>query len=165
MTNPYAAPNADADAPSGHVEPEHPVAGPPPEPLTIADGDELVTIYTTNDVVEAEMLQQLLLAEGIPTPAFPRMTGAQVGLGWMAMPQLIRVPASREEDARELLEKLLEEQRSTARIEDDEYEPPVPSRRHATAKTALAIFVLGPMLIGLLVSLLAVLVSFFRTSY
>jgi hypothetical protein len=105
MPNPYAAPETKVVP---DAEPEvHPTANPPAAPPSIARGDRYVTVYSTSDLVLAEMLDAMLNGEGIPTPGFSKVTGAQMGAGWMAGSHAIRVPSEREPEAHALIESFL----------------------------------------------------------
>jgi hypothetical protein len=155
MSNPYSAPATESEPAKESSEPVHPVAGPPLKPLPIAEGDNLVTVYSTSDAAEADMLSQFLLAEGIPTPIYPRMTGAQIGLGAMAVSHPIRVPQSKEAEARELVELFLEGSPDALPPEAGEEEPiPQPFRPKSNTRAFFVFFVVPVLAIIMFAAIL-----------
>jgi hypothetical protein len=129
-------------------EPEHPVAGPLPEPPRIPDNDRFVTVYSTQDVVLAEMLDQMLRAEGIPTPTFRRNGGAHLGGGALLIDQLIRVPSSQKEQARELIDAFVQGTPNELDEVDDDL-PPQPTRSRSGLRSFL-LYVAFPVLAAFL---------------
>ncbi len=152
MPNPYAPP--DVEPIPDRLEPEHPVAGPPGPRPVIRPGDEFVTLYATGDIVEAEMITNLLESEGIATPGFNRLTPAAMGLGISAViDHVIRVPASRREEARELLDAWHASVAETITSDADDDEPLDTSRRsgrtRALATVLLIQWLIWPVVAGL----------------
>ena len=148
MPNPYAPPESDA-GPEADAEPHHPVAEPPARRPTIRDTEDFVSVYTVHDLMAAEMLTQMLESEGIATPGFSRITGSNVGAGLAIVGHSIKVPESKAELARELIEAFLSGSPNDAPAEPEEYEALGPAPRSAF-KTTVAVVILVPLMLWVL---------------
>lgn len=151
MSNPYAPPESDADA-VAEPEPAHPVAAPPAARPSLDQDEPFVSVYTANDVIEAEMLTQMLEAQGIPTPGFNRATGAQVGAGWMAVGHVLRVPESRRDEARGLVDAFREGADDALPPEAGEDEPITAAPRSRFLRAGVLVL-LAPTILAVLLAL------------
>lgn len=161
MSNPYAPPQASDDNTTERIEPDHPVADPPKASPPIPQGEEFVSVYTANDVLEADMLSSMLEAEGIATPGFSRTTGADVGLGWMAGEHVIRVPRSQKERARELIAAFHEGSDDALPPEAGAPEPILERSRPASHR-AVGILFLLLLFPGVIAAVIWTITSFLR---
>jgi hypothetical protein len=158
MPNPYAPPDVDAAPPPGPDEPAHPVADPPREKPAIAADDHFVTAWTSSDLLEAEVLTQMLEAEGIATPGVNQLTAASLGVGRSAISHVIRVPSSQLERAKEVIELFLQgtPELGLPDLPDDTPKPRSPVLR------AVVFVILAPIVIGLLFTIFSLLANTFR---